>query len=125
MARTVLVIDDSDLIRAVAQLALGRQDGWEVICAESGAEGLDLARRNRPDAVLLDVVMPGLDGPDTHKRLRDDDSTREVPVIFLTAQSDEADLARLAELDVAGVIAKPFDPAGLAAQVSELLGWDL
>jgi DNA-binding response OmpR family regulator len=123
--RTVLVIDDSELIRAVAKLALGRQEGWEVICAESGAEGFDLARRNRPDAVLLDVVMPGLDGPDTHKRLRKDDATREVPVIFLTAQSDEADLARLAELDVAGVIAKPFEPAELAARVSELLGWDL
>jgi len=123
--RTVLVIDDSDLIRAVAKLALGRQEGWEVICAESGAEGLDLAHRNQPDAVLLDVVMPGFDGPDTCKRLREDDATREIPVIFLTAQSDEAELARLAELDVAGVIAKPFEPAGLAAQVSALLGWNL
>jgi CheY-like chemotaxis protein len=123
--RTVLVIDDSDLIRAVAKLALGRQRGWAVMCAESGAEGLELARENQPDAVLLDVVMPGLDGPEIRKRLREDESTREIPVIFLTAQADEADRARLAELEVAGVIAKPFEPTGLAAQVSELLGWDL
>lgn len=122
--RTVLVIDDSDLIRAVAKLALGGQEGWEVLCAEGGAAGLDLARRTQPDAVLLDVVMPGLDGPATHGRLRDDDATRAIPVIFLTAQADEADRARFAELDVAGVIAKPFDPGRLAAQVSELLGWD-
>lgn len=118
MSRRVLVVDDSDLIRQVAQLALQRA-GWEVLLAESGEEGLVLAAAERPDAILLDVVMEGLDGPATLARLRADDDTRDIPVLFLTARAEES----VDTAGAAGVIPKPFDLATLADQVRSSLGW--
>lgn len=118
MSRRILVIDDSDLIRQVATLALGRA-GWEVLTAEDGTTGADLAVAERPDAILLDVVMEGLDGPATLTLLREREATRETPVLFLTAKAEDA----IALEDAQGVIAKPFDTATLAAAVSAALGW--
>lgn len=118
MSRRVLVIDDSDLIREVAKLALGRA-GWEVLVAEDGASGIELAARERPDAILLDVVMEDLDGPATLAGLRDSAETSAIPVLFLTAKADGAFEATGAQ----GVIAKPFDMATLADDVSTALGW--
>jgi CheY-like chemotaxis protein len=117
-----LVVDDSPLIREVARLALASVDGWDVETAESGEEAVAAARANPPDVIVLDVVMPGLDGPQTLARLREDPSTREVPVIFATAEDRPDEQARLAALGVVGVMAKPFDLAGLPGQLSGLLG---
>ena len=123
VARTVLIIDDSALVRRLVQLGLGGDGGWPTHQAESGAEGVAMAARAQPDAILLDVEMPGLDGPATLAILRAQEETREIPVLFLTAHSADADRSRLMALGAAGLIAKPFRPAGLAAEVTRLLGW--
>jgi CheY-like chemotaxis protein len=121
--RRLLVIDDDDGIREVAQVSVEVVAGWEVMTAASGTEGLERARAERPDAILLDVMMPGLDGPSTLDRLRADDDLRATPVIFLTAKVQAAERTKFAAMDVAGLIAKPFDPMELAGQIATLLGW--
>jgi CheY-like chemotaxis protein len=118
----VLVIDDSPLMLQAARIGLDRLTGWRVSTAASGHEGVTLAASGQPDAILLDVVMPELDGPATLRALDDRDETRTIPVVFLTA-SDDADHARLIELGAVGLIAKPFDPGRLGDQLSEVLGW--
>jgi len=123
VARTILIIDDSALVRRLVQLGLGGDSGWPTHQAESGAEGVAMAARAQPDAILLDVEMPGLDGPATLAILRAQEATREIPVLFLTGHSAEADRSRLMALGAAGLIPKPFRPAGLAAEVARLLGW--
>ena len=122
VARTILIIDDSALVRRLVQLGLG-DGGWSTHQAESGAEGVAMAARAQPDAILLDVEMPDLDGPATLAILRAQEATREIPVLFLTGHSAEADRSRLMALGAAGLIAKPFRPVGLAAEVAGLLGW--
>ena len=121
--RRILVVDDEDDIREVAQLSLEMVGGWEVLAASSGAEGIRRAREELPDAILLDVMMPGMDGPTTFESLRADAATRHIPVILLTAKVQSADRRRFEELGVAGVLSKPFDPMELAGQVSAALGW--
>jgi two-component system alkaline phosphatase synthesis response regulator PhoP len=120
--RSVLVVDDSALIRQVAQLGLA-EPGWRVTTVDSGAEAIEVAGRERPDAILLDVVMPDLDGPATLARLRSEEPTRDIPVVFLTAKAEDTDRRELEDLGAAGVIAKPFDPGELAGQVAQTLGW--
>jgi CheY-like chemotaxis protein len=121
--RRVLVIDDSLLMRSAAALGLGRVAGWHVATAASGREGVELAVSYRPDAILLDVVMPELDGPATLRALREQATTRDMPVVFLTADAGEP--GDLLALGAAGVIAKPFKPEELAEQLGEVLGWDM
>ena len=120
---TILVIDDSPLIRGVVQAELGGKRGWRVVAAGSGAEGLELAANEAPDAILLDVEMPGLDGPETLAHLRRHASARAIPVLFLTGHGTAEDRAALESLGATGVIAKPFEPASLASQVGRLLSW--
>jgi CheY-like chemotaxis protein len=117
--RRLLVIDDSPLIIAVARVGIARREGWEVLAAESGAEGVELAAAERPDAILLDVQMPDLDGPATLQRLREQDATRDLPVVFLTAGPAPV----TGDPAVAGTIAKPFDAATIADQIATTLGW--
>lgn len=123
MSKTILVIDDEDDIREIAQLALELGRDWSVIGAASGSEGASLAASARPDAILLDVMMPGLDGPATLERLRSDPATSDIPVVFLTAKVRPAERARLGAMGVAGVLAKPFDPIELPEQLAACLGW--
>ncbi len=124
-SRCVLVIDDSSLIREAAMLALGSVDGWEVLTAASGEEGLERASAHHPDAVLLDLMMPGLDGVAVAERLARSADTREIPVVMLTAAVSAGDRERLARLAVAGVIHKPFELTALAGQLAALVGWGL
>ena len=123
MSRRILLVDDEDDIREVTTLSLQEIAGWEVFCASSGEEGLRTAEATRPDAILLDVMMPGMDGPTTFQRLRGREETKAIPVILLTAKVQGADQRRFTELGVDGVIAKPFDPVNLANQVAKTLGW--
>jgi DNA-binding response OmpR family regulator len=121
--RRLLVIDDSRVIRQVAEMVLG-QHGWEVLSAESGREGVTLAASDRPDAILLDVVMPERDGLATLVELRERPETSQIPVVFLTAQADDvSERRKLSTLGVSGLIAKPFAPRELASTVGALLGW--
>ena len=122
---TILVVDDDDSIREITQLSLEMVAGWQVVAADGGAAALDLAREHQPDAVLLDVMMPDVDGITTFRKLRGEESTKHIPVVLLTAKMQVGERQLWDELDVAGVIAKPFDPMTLAAQVAELLAWDL
>jgi CheY-like chemotaxis protein len=122
-ARTILIVDDDDDIREVGQLALEIGSGWTVVTASSGAIGLEQAKAVQPDAILLDVMMPGMDGPTTLQHLRADPSTCDIPVVFLTAKVRSADRDTLTALGAAAVLAKPFDPLALSSQVAQALGW--
>jgi CheY-like chemotaxis protein len=120
--RRVLLIDDEDDIREVAQLSLEMVARWDVVTASSGAEGVVRAAADQPDVILLDVMMPDLDGPATFLQLKAEPSTRHIPVILLTAKNLDPATDQLAR-DVVAIIAKPFDPMRLAGQVSAALGW--
>ena len=121
--RTILLVEDEDDIREVARASLELTRGWTVEDVDSGARGVERARELRPDAVVLDVMMPGLDGPATLERLRADEETREIPVIFMTAKVQAGERERLESLGVEGLIAKPFDPMTLGDRIAALLGW--
>ena len=121
--KCVLLIDNEDDIREIATLTLELTNGWQIAAASSGRHGLEIARELRPDAILLDVMMPDMDGPATLAALQRDDVTRTIPVIFLTAKVQPADRQRFHQLGVRGVIAKPFDPMTLAAEVGRILEW--
>jgi CheY-like chemotaxis protein len=123
MLKHILLIDDEDDIREVAAISLEVVAGWRVSSAKSGAAGLEMARQSRPDAILLDVMMPKQDGPDTLLALRGDEATATIPVIFLTAKVEASEHERLRKTGAAGILSKPFNPMTLANQVSELLGW--
>jgi CheY-like chemotaxis protein len=120
----VVVIDDDPSIREVAALALSAVGGHEVSTAGDGTEGMELARRVRPDAILLDVMMPVLDGPTVLSRMRAVEALRDVPVVFLTAKVGAQDISRLDGLGAVAVITKPFDPLTLPQQLADVLGWD-
>jgi two-component system OmpR family response regulator len=118
--RTVLYVDDEPDIRQIVQMALELERGLTVFTGESGDQALELAHRLRPDVLLLDVMMPGLDGPGTLSRLRGDPTIAQIPVIFMTAKAMPQEVARFLALGAAGVIAKPFDPMQLGRQVLDL-----
>lgn len=123
MTSRLLLVDDEDAIRTIASISLERIGGWTVISAPSGQAALETAQDDGPfDAVLMDVMMPDLDGPATLERLRDGALPDHVPVVFLTAKVGEAECERLLSLGAAGVIAKPFDPMTLPAQLRQILG---
>ena len=122
--RRILVIDDEEDIREVAKLSLEMLGGWEVLLARSGAEGLATAQAENPDTILLDVMMPEMDGPSTFRKLQENPATQKIPVIFMTAKVQAADQRRFKSLGATSVIAKPFDPVQLASLVSAALGWD-
>ena len=121
--RRILVIDDEEDIREVAKLSLEMLGGWEVLLARSGAEGLATAQAENPDTILLDVMMPEMDGPSTLRKLQENPATQKIPVIFMTAKVQAADQRRFKRLGATSVIAKPFDPVQLASLVSAALGW--
>jgi CheY-like chemotaxis protein len=122
--KRILVIDDAEDIREVAQVSLEVVGGWEVLTASSGREGVAKALAEQPDAILLDVMMPDQDGPTTFKQLQANQATQHIPVILLTAKALANDRRMFADLGVVSVIAKPFEPMSLAAQVAEALGWE-
>lgn len=124
MTRRVLVVDDDDDIREVAQASLEMIGGWEVPVASNGQDALDLAVEDPPDAILLDVMMPTMDGPTIVRRLQADKRTCDVPVVLLTAKVQPPERRRWEQLGVAGVLAKPFDPLRLPEQIAQVLGWD-
>ncbi|GAB4330332.1 MAG: response regulator [Leptolyngbyaceae cyanobacterium] len=123
MTKRILIIDDDPDILAVAQLALETIGEWDVITALSGKKGIELAREERPDAILLDVMMPEMDGIATLRVLQSGSETASIPVILMTAKVQPADQQRFANLGVVATIVKPFKAMQLSTQISELLGW--
>lgn len=123
MGRKVLVIDDDAPIITIVQAALEVTAGWQVIAATSGKEGVAIAATEQPDAILLDVTMPKLDGKAVLKLLQAQTETQKIPVIFLTAQARESEQTALKALCVAGVIIKPFSPNTIATHIKTILHW--
>lgn len=122
-ARRILVIDDEADIREIARMSLKITKQWEVLTAASGKEGVELAAAEQPDAILLDVVMPEVDGLATLKYLNDNPATRHIPVLLLTATVKVATQQQYAELGAKALLLKPFDPGALGNQITEALGW--
>lgn len=117
----VLVIDDEEDIRMLATIILEMSGVFRVSTAESGDVGLDSARRDRPDAILLDYSMPDKDGPAIFAMLRADELTRSIPVIFLTGKAHGGSRAAVDAIGADGVIAKPVDPDSFADEVAAIL----
>ena len=122
MIQKVLLVDDEADIRTIGEICLSRVGGWRTALAAGGAEALALALSEQPDVILLDVMMPEIDGPETLRRLRADARTAHIPVIFLTARVQRADLREYVAMGAVGAIPKPFDPMRLAADVTRLVG---
>jgi CheY-like chemotaxis protein len=121
--RRILIIDDEDDIREVAALSLEATAGWNILTASSGAAGMDIAVAEQPDAILMDVMMPGVDGPTTFGHMQQNPAISHIPVLLLTAKVQGVDKRRFAGLGLAGILFKPFDPLTLAQQISDALGW--
>ncbi|WP_204137341.1 response regulator [Halomicronema sp. CCY15110] len=123
MTKRILIVDDEADICQVVQAALEEFGGWQTLLAHSGKAGLSMAQTELPDAILLDVSMPEMDGFQMFEQLQKHPTTRNVPVILLTSKVLARDRKRFADLAIAGVITKPFNPLTLWQQVAELLAW--
>ena len=124
-AKRILIIDDEYDIRAVAELTLKTLARWEVVLADSGPVGLAKAAETQPDAILLDVMMPDMDGISTFHALQANPQTQAIPVILMTAKTQASDRRQFAALGVAAIISKPFKATQLASQIATALGWDV
>lgn len=121
MSLRVLYVDDEPDIREVACLSLSLDPELEVQECASGVRAVEVARSWQPHLIMLDVMMPGMDGPETFARLRAQADTAAIPIVFITARTQEKDVARLHDLGAAGVIQKPFNPMTLATDVRTFL----
>jgi CheY-like chemotaxis protein len=121
--KRILIVDDEEDIGQVVQASLEEFGGWQTFLAHSGQEGLTLAQAEHPDAILLDVSMPGMDGFKLFEKLQGNPETQNIPVILLTSKVLARDRKRFADLSIAGVVTKPFNPLTIWQQVADLLGW--
>ncbi|HVX56208.1 MAG TPA: response regulator [Candidatus Saccharimonadales bacterium] len=117
----ILIIDDEEDTRSIASMSLGLIGGAEVIEASSGQDGLKKAADEQPDVIILDLLMPGMDGVQTLDNLRKNSLTERIPVIFLTVKGMFSEFDRLKGLGALAVLQKPFDPTRLFSQISEIL----
>lgn len=117
----VLVVDDDQDVRHVISLSLGLVGKMEVVEAHSGHDAIERLRRGTYDVIVLDVMMPGLDGPSTLERIRNEFGDLETPVVFITAKVQPAEVHRLISIGAAAVIAKPFDPMTLADEIRAII----
>ncbi len=118
--KKLLYVDDDADIREIVQMSLSLDGDLDVHCSDGGERALLQMRLEFPDLVVLDVMMPGMDGPTILARMRGDAKLKSIPVIFMTAKANPQDAARLCGLSAIGVISKPFDPMALGAQVRAL-----
>jgi CheY-like chemotaxis protein len=123
MTRRILVIDDEERIREVIRACLEDLAGWVMFSAGSGQQGLEQAKAEAIDAILLDVSMPQMDGFTFLQHFQSDPALRSIPVILLTAKVQPMDKAQFAAMAIAGVISKPFDPMTFTDQITKILGW--
>jgi CheY-like chemotaxis protein len=117
----ILIIDDEEDTRQIASMSLSLLGGLEVLEAESGRQGISLAEQEQPDCILLDMMMPVMDGSETLVALQNNAGTKNIPVIFLTAKAMTSEIERLKRMGAVGVLTKPFDPTILANQVRAIL----
>ncbi len=121
--KRILIIDDDVDIQAVAEMGITMMTAWSVLLASSGSKGIEIAQQEPLDAILLDVMMPKVDGIQTLEQLRSKSNTCHIPVIFLTAKAQANDRRKLYAAGADGMITKPFDPTTLASQIAGFLGW--
>jgi CheY-like chemotaxis protein len=121
--RRILVVDDDDAARQAAVQSLQVMAGWDVVEAYCGAQAIESAKQHQPDAILLDVMMPAMDGPAMLGKLRATRATSHIPIVLLTAKVQAVHDGSLSHLPVAAILSKPFDPLRLASQVADALGW--
>jgi CheY-like chemotaxis protein len=119
----ILIIDDEESIQTVVQCGLELSSSWIVITASSGAEGILLAQENQPDLILLDAMMPDMDGLATFRELQQNPKTRSIPVIFLTAKAQASEKRLFHDTGANGIITKPFNALELADQITKVLDW--
>lgn len=124
-AKRILIIDNDVLIQEATKVCLGMTANWEVITASSGSEGLIEAKKKQPDAILLDLVMPDVDGMSTFQKLQASPATQQIPVVLLTGKVEANELASYQALGLRGAIAKPFSPLNLASEIAQILGWEI
>jgi CheY-like chemotaxis protein len=124
MSKRVLIVDDEIGIRKITKISLEAIAQWEVLMGASGQEGLTIAQAEHPDAILLDVMMPGMDGIATLQQLQANPTTQTIPVILLTAKAQISEQRQFAELPIAGIITKPFTAPDLVKRMRLLLGWN-
>jgi two-component system, OmpR family, alkaline phosphatase synthesis response regulator PhoP len=117
----ILIIDDEESIQTVVKFGLNLTTPWEVFTASSGAEGISKAQLEHPDVILLDVMMPEMDGISTFRELQRRDNTQHIPVIFLTAKAQASEKRLFTDVGVDGVITKPFNAMDLAQQIVGIL----
>jgi two-component system, OmpR family, alkaline phosphatase synthesis response regulator PhoP len=122
--KRVLIIDDEETIQTVVKFGIRMAASWEVLTASSGPEGIQTAQSEEIDVILLDVMMPNMDGIETFQALQTFPETEQIPVIFLTAKAQTAEKYRLNDLGVSGVITKPFNSLDLPSQISKILHWE-
>jgi CheY-like chemotaxis protein len=122
-AKTILIIEDEDGLRDIIQFSLEAAAGWDVICAASGSAGIAIALETQPDAILLDVMMPEMDGPQTLRHLQENPLTRHIPTIFLTAKARSSEQQQFMALGAWGVITKPIKAQDLVIQIQTILHW--
>lgn len=121
--KSILLIDDEPNIAEVIAVCLESFKGWKVQIANSGKVGLSIVEALKPDAILLDVMMPIMDGMTVYQNLKKNPVTQNIPVIFLTAKVQVSDREKFAQLGVVGTIAKPFEPLKISDQIAQLLNW--
>lgn len=122
-SKRILMIDDEEGILAVVRVGLKMTAGWEVLTAVSGSDGIEKAKSEQPDAILLDMMMPDMDGIETFNRLQQDPQTRAIPVILITAKVKNGTANGVGNLELAGVLTKPFDSLNLSERIATILGW--
>ena len=123
MTRQILVVDDDDSILTIVKLSLEFCEGWDVTTIDSATKAIALAESKCPDAIVLDVMMPELNGAEVLQALRSKPATQDIPIIFLTAKADRQKHQSLKDLGAAGVLVKPFEPDMIADQIKTLLHW--
>lgn len=116
----ILVVDDEEDILELVRYNLTRE-GYNVFCASSGEDGLNTAKSKLPDLIILDLMLPGIDGLDVARNLKSDNNTKEIPIIMLTAKGEEADIVTGLEMGADDYISKPFSPRVLTARVKAVL----
>jgi CheY-like chemotaxis protein len=121
--KRVLIIDDEETIQTVVQFGIRMAAGWDVLTASSGPKGIQTAQTEKPDVILLDVMMPDMDGITTFKVLQSNSATEKIPVIFLTAKAQTLEKRQFQDLGVSGVITKPFNSLDLPDQIAKILHW--
>ena len=121
MINKVLIVDDDQNIRFVAQVSLEGLTKWNIVLAESGEEALRKASEEKPDVIVLDMMMPGMDRPTTFAKLREQEGLAQVPIIFMTAKVQTHEVQSYLQLGAAGVITKPFDPMKLPDEIRRIV----